>query len=133
MKPILKKIFKLVQIAIVAGATLYAVNAFAAGTSGASVSTIASNVQTGLKGVANILEDVALVAGVGFILVAFFKFHQHKQQPTQVPLSQGLALLVIGAGLTLFPHLLQTPGQFIGGASMTPAKMSSDAVSKLIS
>ena len=131
MKRFLMHAFKILKFLAVAGAMAYAVNAIAATPAG-NITSIASNVSKGLLSIASIMEDVALVAGVGFILVAFFKFHQHKQNPTQVPISQGLALLVIGACLTLFPRLLQTPGQIIEGPGATPAKMSSNAVASLI-
>src|SRR3990167_116304 len=63
---------------------------------------------TSVKNVMSILQDVAMVTGVGFVIASFFKFHQHKMQPTQIPLSQGVTLLLVGAGLTVFPSLLGT-------------------------
>lgn len=73
-----------------------------------TLSGISSNVGKSIGHIANLLEDVSLVTGIGFVLASFFKFHQHKLQPTQVPMSQGVTLLVIGAGLCVFPHLLNT-------------------------
>jgi intracellular multiplication protein IcmD len=77
------------------------------------------------------LEDVALICGVGFILASFFKFHQHKLNPTQVPMSQGVTLLVIGAGLSVFPHLLNTASSGVFGASV--AKLGSGGIGSIIS
>lgn len=73
-----------------------------------SISGIQTNVDKTVSSIAKILEDIALIAGIGFIMASFFKFHQHKQNPQQVQLSQGVTLLVIGAGLAVFPHLLAT-------------------------
>ena len=54
----------------------------------------------------SIISDIALVSGVGFLLASFFKFDQHKKNPTQIPVSQPLTLLLIGAGLCLFPTIM---------------------------
>jgi hypothetical protein len=43
--------------------------------------------------ISKVLQKISIVAGVGFILASFFKFHQHKQNPQQVQLSQALLLL----------------------------------------
>ena len=56
--------------------------------------------------VVGIIQIVAYVAGVGFVFTSFFKFDQHKKNPTQIPLSQPLTLLAIGAGLCVLPTIL---------------------------
>jgi len=88
------------------------------------LSTIESNLGTTVKSLASILEIISLIAGIGFVMASFFKFHQHKQNPTQVPVSQGVTLLLIGAGLMIFPLLLPTAtkaafGVTAGGMSKT--------------
>ena len=80
------------------------------------ISTLSTNISKALGGFASILQNVSLVCGIGFILVSFFKFHQHKLNPTQVPISQAITLLVIGACLTVFPHLIETPATAITGS-----------------
>ena len=89
-----------------------------AGGSQLTLTGINSTLGTGIGNVVKIMQDIATVAGVGFIFAAFFKFHQHKMQPTQVPLSQGVVMLVIGAGLTVFPHLLGTASKGVFGQSV---------------
>lgn len=93
---------------------------------------IGANVTKTMSSVAKIMQSVALVAGIGFIMASFFKFHQHKQNPTQVPLSQGLAMLVIGAGLVLFPTLIPTAESVITGSTGGTAKVSGSSISSLI-
>ena len=68
---------------------------------------LASNLGKTIINVGKLLVDVALISGIGFVLVSFFKFHAHKNNPQQIPLSQGISLLVIGAGLMVFPYMLQ--------------------------
>ena len=55
---------------------------------------------------AAIISDTALVAGIGFVMASFFKFDAHKKNPTQVPISAPLTLLLIGASLCLFPTIM---------------------------
>ena len=83
-----------------------------------TLTTIQKNVGSSVSNLARVLEDLALVCGIGFILASFFKFHQHKLNPTQVPMSQGVTLLIIGAGLSIFPHLLDTVSQSVFGTSV---------------
>lgn len=98
--------------------------AMAAGATNVTISTIGATVKGSMKQLANIIETVAILGGIAFIFGAFFKFHAHKNNPQQVPLSQGITLLIIGAGLTIFPHMLNTAtkgvfGTAAGGGSLT--------------
>ena len=97
-----------------------------------NATSMSNNVTTSLSSAAKIMQSIALVAGIGFIMVSFFKFHQHKQNPTQVPLSQGLAMLVIGAALVLLPILIPTTESVITGTTGDTAKVSGTTISKLI-
>lgn len=84
---------------------------------GPSLGAIKTSVTSSIKDLMVMLQDVAMVTGVGFVIASFFKFHQHKMQPTQVPLSQGVTLLLVGAGLTIFPSLLGTATKSVFGAT----------------
>ena len=83
-------------------------------TAGVTISSIATRIGSAVTSTTHVLQDVATITGVGFIIAAFFKLHQHKLNPTQVPMSQGITLLLIGAGLSVFPSLLNvvTTGVF---------------------
>jgi intracellular multiplication protein IcmD len=96
------------------------------------ISAVTSNVTTAMGSTAKVLQSVALLSGIGFIMVSFFKFHQHKLNPTQTPLSQGLAMLVIGAGLVLFPTLIPTAESVISGTTGKTAQISGSTISGLI-
>ncbi len=82
-----------------------------------SIAAIKASVAGSIKDLMSILQDIAMVTGVGFVIASFFKFHQHKMQPTQVPLSQGVTLLLVGAALTVFPGLLGTATKSAFGAT----------------
>ncbi|EKD76889.1 MAG: IcmD [uncultured bacterium] len=110
----------LIRLLIIIAGIFFTTAALAA-TTQLTLTTINSRVSAGIGNVVSIMQDVALVAGIGFIFSAFFKFHQHRQNPQQIPLSQGITLLVIGAGLTVFPHLLSTASQGVFGTGITKA------------
>jgi len=106
-------------------------DALAAAPTAVTLSDISKNVDTSVTQLATVLTDVSLIAGIGFIMASFFKFHQHKLNPTQVPISQGITLLLIGAGLCLFPTMLPTATKAIFG-SATIAKVGGGQIGSII-
>ena len=118
------------KMAIILGGMLFAGSTFAA--TGLYLSNIQSNLGSSVGQLAVILQDISLVAGIGFVMASFFKFHQHKLNPTQVPISQGITLLLIGAGLLLFPLLLPTATKAAFGTTAI-SKTSGGAITSLIS
>ena len=51
------------------------------------------------------------LAGLGFGIAAIFKFKQHKDNPTQVPIGTPFALLAISVLLVFFPAIYKPAGQ----------------------
>lgn len=119
----------LFRLIILVGGFLFVDAAFAI--TQPTIGQVSKNINTGIVGFATILQDIALICGVGFILASFFKFHQHKLNPTQVPMSQGVTLLIIGAGLTVFPHLLNTVSKGVFGT--TAEKLGSTDIKSVLS
>ncbi|MBV53728.1 MAG: type IV secretion protein IcmD [Coxiellaceae bacterium] len=97
-----------------------------------TISSISTNMQTTIGYVASIITNVALVVGIALICASFFKMKQHKDQPTQVPISNGVTLLVIGAALTIFPLLLPTANQAAFGSGVDTGTVTSGAMTSLI-
>lgn len=130
----IKKAFQIMTkwVTLVLGLSLLVVSVAHASDAPVTFSSISQNIGSAVTGLSRILEDVALVAGIGFIMVSFFKFHQHKMNPTQIPMSQGITLLVIGAALTVFPHLIETPGTALLGNSAKVSQLSSNAITGVI-
>ena len=111
-----------VRISLIVGVMMLGSHScFAANT----LNTISTAIGKSVSTTAKILVDVALIAGIGFVFAAAFKLHQHKMNPTQVPMSQGISLLVIGGGLTMFPQLITIPGTAVLGNSQSVAKIGS--------
>ena len=133
----MKKLFKqpiktISKIAVFLGAILLTGVALATTPIAVPVGSIASNVGSSVTGLVVVLTDVSIIAGIGFVLASFFKFHQHKLNPTQVPLSQGITLLLIGAALLLFPTMLPTTTTAVFGAGGQFGKIGASGVKGLI-
>ena len=66
-------------------------------------------------------------------MASFFKFHQHKLNPQQISLSQGVSLLLIGGGLSVFPWMLPTAKQAVFGKDAEIATTKGTQIKQLIS
>jgi intracellular multiplication protein IcmD len=123
----------LVSVSVMAALMIALGAAHAATTDYVSLTTISGQVNNTVAELATVLIDVSLIAGIGFIIAAFFKFHQHKQNPTQVQMSQGISLLLIGCGLTLIPLLIPTASvSVLGTAAKTTAQIGGETIHNLI-
>lgn len=87
------------------------------GGGGTTLGDVAGNVRDTMNNVAQLITAVSYVAGVGFAVMGMLKLKAHKDQPTQVPLSQPMVLLVIAAGLVFLPSLIKSAGATIWSES----------------
>lgn len=78
---------------------------------------IATDITDSFAGIATLMIAIAYIAGLGFVLAAIFKFKQHKDNPTQIPLGTPLAMLVIGVVLIFLPSIFGPAGKTIFGDS----------------
>ncbi len=114
------------------GGLLITCSIFADPADGLALSAVSSQISSTVGHISVILSNVALIAGISFVMASFFKFHQHKLNPTQVPLSQGVTLLLIGAGLTLLPLLIPTAKNTVFGSSAKVSTLSGGSMKQLI-
>lgn len=129
----LKGLAKVTGLFIAVFGVLYTGMASAAAGSSVTLSDIAGTVGGSVSQLATILIDVALITGIGFIMASFFKFHQHKLNPNQVSMTQGISLLLIGCGLTLVPLIIPTASMAIlGSKAEKPAQINGAEIKKLI-
>ena len=95
-----------------------------------------ANVQKTISGTAfalvGIISNIALVAGIGFLLASFFKFDQHKKNPTQIPISQPLTLMLIGAGLCMLPTIMPLVQTSVFGTKAEAGALGTGTVTSLI-
>jgi intracellular multiplication protein IcmD len=104
---------------VVAGGTCTFANPFAlalalpglAGGPGAGIPTNLSS----LPNLAQLITAGSYVAGLGFGIAAIAKFKAHKDNPTQSPVSSGIALLFISAALLFIPSIYTATGKTLFG------------------
>ncbi|MBT4884974.1 MAG: type IV secretion protein IcmD, partial [Legionellales bacterium] len=60
-----------------------------------TLANLATNVTAQFTAIGQLMIGVAYVAGIGFGISAIFKFKQHKDNPTQIPIGTPFALLAV--------------------------------------
>lgn len=105
----------LLFLALAAGC-FYIGHAFAAPNTNTSLGQIASNITTSFKAIGQLILATAYLAGLAFFVAAIFKFKQHKDNPTQIPLGTPLALLGISAALVFLPMFIGPLGKTMFGS-----------------
>lgn len=74
------------------------------------IGEVASNITSNLRSVAKLITAGSYVAGMAFAVGAIAKFKQHKDNPTQIPLSTPIVLLFVGIALIFVPAIFQAGG-----------------------
>ena len=81
-----------------------------------TLGTLASNIRGTFTHIAELMIGIAYISGIGFFIAAIFKFKQHKDNPTQIPMGTPVALLMIAISLVFLPYIITASGAtFTGG------------------
>lgn len=83
--------------------------------SGQSLSDIVSTVQGNVLTLGPLLTIISYIAGIAFAIAGIVKFKAHKDNPTQVALSQPIVYLAVGAGLLFLPSIMASAGSTVFG------------------
>src|SRR5688572_27184803 len=76
----------------------------------ADLGTVATTVTGNLSSIAELITAGSYVAGFAFGVAAIVKFKAHKDNPTQVMISQPIVLLFVSAALIFIPSVFKTTG-----------------------
>lgn len=76
-----------------------------------TIGQVASRLNESLRPIFNLIVAISLVAGAGFAIAAVFKFKQHKDNPTQIPVGTPIALIFIAAALIFMPSVVKSLGE----------------------
>ena len=79
-----------------------------------TVGTIASKITESFTNIGKLIFSIAYVAGLGFGVAAIFKFKQHKDNPTQVPIGTPIALIAMSSALVFLPGFYKPLGTTMG-------------------
>ena len=96
---------------------LIATQSLLATTTQPNLGDVAGNVTGSFKQIAGLIFGFAQIAGVGFGCAAIFKFKQHKDNPTQIPISTAFALLFVSVLLVFLPGIYKPAGLTIFGST----------------
>lgn len=89
---------------------------------GISMNKINVNVTSALHNVSEVVQAVAILAGIVFFVAFCFKLKQHKDNPTQVTIGQPLIYLFLAISLSMLPMMITTSKRVIFGPSATNSK-----------
>lgn len=99
---------------------LTALFCFALGTAAFAISgagSVAAQVTSNMANIAKLITAASYVAGMAFAIGAIVKFKAHKDNPTQIPISTGIVLLFVGAGMMFIPTVFKTSGYTLFGSA----------------
>jgi steroid 5-alpha reductase family enzyme len=89
----------------------------------ASIGTVAGRVRDSLGSVAAMLGAASYVIGTGMFMVAIFQLKQHKENPTQTPLSKPMLFFVVAASLLYLPTLMGVTSGTLFSSSSTAGSL----------
>jgi intracellular multiplication protein IcmD len=87
-----------------------------------SIGGAAGRVKDSLGNVADMLGAASYVIGTGMFMVAIFQLKQHKENPTQTPLSKPMLFFVVAASLLYLPTLMGVTSGTLFTNSVTAGK-----------
>ena len=79
----------------------------------ANIGDMAASINDTFTQIANLIGGAAYVAGLGFGMAAIFKFKQHRDNPTQVPVGTPFGMLGVSIMLIYLPSLLTNAGSTV--------------------
>lgn len=110
----LKQTIKALIFFVISGSAIYASLAFAEVT---NVGDIADMIVKSFESIGKLMIATAYISGIGFTIASVFKFKQHRDNPTQIPIGAPIALLAIGVVLIFMPGIIAPVGQTLFGSN----------------
>lgn len=120
-----KKVIKSAMAVGLGVVSCYVTNALAAN----DIAGIANTVTGTFKSIGQLMAATAYLAGFGLTIGAIFKFKQHKDNPTQVPMGTPITMLLVGVALIFLPNIIQPAGTSIFGSGATTGGFSGNGIS----
>jgi intracellular multiplication protein IcmD len=89
---------------------LFIVPELCAAASGKGVGAVANEAKLNLSGIAGLVTAGSYVGGMAFGVASIVKFKAHKDNPTQIHISQAISLLFVSAALLFLPSVFKSTG-----------------------
>lgn len=111
----ISKVIKIATTLILIIVGFYASQIFAAEAN--TIGQIADSIVSSFQNIGKLMIGTAYISGVGFTIAAIFKFKQHRDNPTQIPVGAPIALLAIGVILIFLPGIIAPVGETLFGSN----------------
>ena len=109
--------YRKIFLFIIAAGFFFVGCAFADADVGGNIGGLADNVTKSFQSLGKLMAATSYLAGFGFAIAGVFKFKQHKDNPTQIPMGTPIALLVVGIVLIFLPGIIAPAGVTIHGTA----------------
>ncbi len=86
-----------------------------------SIGDVAENLTGSFSNLAKAISAISYLAGFGFTIASIFKMKQHKDNPQQIPITTGIAMLCFGVGLIFMPSIFKMGGATLFGTAAQTA------------
>ena len=80
-----------------------------------TLNNVADTIIEGLMSGKEMILKLAYIGGLGFLVASFYKFKQHKDNPTQVPIGNPLTMMVIAVLLMFMASMIMPVGETFFG------------------
>jgi intracellular multiplication protein IcmD len=97
-----------------------------------SVGAISETVAKSFTGIGKLMLGTAYVAGIGLAIASIFKFKQHRDNPTQVPIGTPIVLLLVGVCLMFAPAIMKAGGTTVFGDTKQAGGFTGEGATKII-
>jgi hypothetical protein len=95
-----------------------------------------SQIETNLRGAGShtlgIVGGTSITGGIVFFTSSIFKLHAWKQNPQQVSVGQGIALLIIGVMMVSLPMTFRSVNYALLGASSSINKLGDSRIANIV-
>jgi len=112
MQSVIVKALKVTALIAVSCAAAYAGCALA----DQDLGNLAAGVTGSFANIGKLMLATSYLAGIGFAIAAIFKFKQHRDNPTQIPIGTPITLLAVGVVLIFLPGIIKPAGQTLLGS-----------------
>lgn len=69
------------------------------------------------KGIIGLILAICYIIGLTLVIIGLLKLKAHREAPTQVPISTGIVMLLLGSAMLFLPTVISSVGKTIFGAS----------------
>ena len=82
-----------------------------------TIGDIADTIVKSFQSIGKLMLATSYIAGIGFTIGSIFKFKQHRDNPTQIPIGAPIALLGIAVVLIFLPGIIKPVGLTLFGST----------------